>query len=887
MVQMLGDFDGNVRRDVVSELVSLGVASAQQIQKSLLPQLFAGGEPLPVISDAVTALTNLVEYSDDLDTSPQQMLHSKHTATITALLEQADPGTRLLAFICFGSPNFQHNANERNGIPARKAALLVCARLRSSSEPVPIFANSSVENIGTNQQKVRGDYCYTVALNTLISNTLGETAVCWVSSTMDLLKFKSFLIHQVSANAFLSLSSESQKSIFEELITDPNYVLHAQVFEVILLVSGTPLNSCIDGINTYIEKNIVNAPSKCKIPPFVKALAMKVYRHICDQFPSLGSVVILCDALFALPSPTVIHEIILALQTVTSPDKEKRSSPEEFSALVRIVNNSLGIDMHFIATEALNAIGNLDSSCVNARQIPLEDILLRSFGSVRQACIYMVDKHPHLFKENIQPLCELFKASGELKSCYIRSAAVATLACMSRRGFADDIVNIVTNGYLNAANHPYYVIEAAIRILSLVPPTAVTSEAKQQVYQNLHHRSHRVTVAVIDAIGFFGEEIILDDEKMKHFAACLSHDDSEIRSATQNSLERMKKRITGDIHLTSGVESLFVGFVTSEEYFKRLAAVHLLKFYGTPAMIKLHEVVCVLLVDPTACVKIEILQALREFIGNQTLYQLLSATFIESMEQKETRSNEDNQVLRETYRLLRCDETVARDVSKFAQQSLNLYFEDVQVKKQAVLLLALVDDLDSENVQSLVDMLKTSDAKILTEVANIFARAGLPLVRLIPKMFGYMKGEHPTVKRKLLRFIGPFKEQVRDEYVQLYHHIITMTTDTDSIVRKKAAELLTMVACSLPVDLPDGLTTTVTTAIIEALVEINLDRNSFVRREAAVSLSEIGTFQPQFIPLIHKKLLKVDDDPFSNILIWRLFSFRWGTLIEKQSKLSK
>jgi len=203
------------------------------------------------------------------------------------------------------------------------------------------------------------------------------------------------------------------------------------------------------------------------------------------------------------------------------------------------------------------------------------------------------------------------------------------------------------------------------------------------------------------------------------------------------------------------------------------------------------------------------------------------------------------------------------------------------------LLLALVDDLDSENVQSLVDMLKTSDAKILTEVANIFARAGLPLVRLIPKMFGYMKGEHPTVKRKLLRFIGPFKEQVRDEYVQLYHHIITMTTDTDSIVRKKAAELLTMVACSLPVDLPDGLTTTVTTAIIEALVEINLDRNSFVRREAAVSLSEIGTFQPQFIPLIHKKLLKVDDDPFSNILIWRLFSFRWGTLIEKQSKLSK
>ena len=950
MVQMLGDFDGNVRREVVSELVSLGIQSSQQIEKSLLSRVFEFGDPLPVISTAVTALTNLVEYSDDLDTSPQQMLHSKHTSTITALLEQSDPGTRLLAYICFGSPNFQHNANEDNGIPARKAALHVCARLRSSCEKDPIFASSSIENLGTSQQKIRGDYCYTVALNSLITESLGETAVCWVSSVMDLLKFKSFLIHKVSALSFSSLhSEESRKSIFQEFLSDNNYVIHAQIFEVLLLVHGNELLSCIDILHEYIRKNIIspqqpqtttglrnsgsgNSGNNDKIiPPFVKVLALKVYNHICKIFPSDVSLNVICDTILSFPPPSVIDQAVLALQTITT-NGIKRSSQEEFLSIVKIITNFLYIDMHFIASEALKAIGNLSPDCIDPSKIPIIDILIKSFGSVRQSCIYMIDKHPLLFKSKISNICELFKHQDQnsLNSCYIRSSAVSTLACMSRRGLSEEIISeIITNNYLNSSKYPYYVIESAARTISLIPFENVSLTAKEKIFENLNHKSHRVIISIIDALGYFGEDLILTNtKKLCKFAQFLSHEDSEIRSATQNAFERMKIRILNNnnnnnnninnnstsvcisnnnnnnssnssvsdenkflfddfIQLNQDIEDLFVTFVSSESYYQRMAAVHLFKFFGTNVMIKLHEIISVLLVDPTPCIRIEILQCLREFIGNSELYSRISQTFIELIEQKGSRTPADSQVLRETYRTLRCDKMVANDVSKYAQASLNLYFEDIQVKKQAVLLLSSIDKLDSENVQSLVDMLKTNDAKILTEVANIFARSGISIVRLIPKMFGYMKGEHPTIKRKLLRFISPFKDQVKDEYVQLYHHIITMTTDTDSIVRKKAAELLTMVACSLPVDLPDGLTNTVTNAIIEALVEINLDRNSFVRREAAVSLSEIGTFQPQFIPLIHRKLLKIDDDPFSNILIWRLFSFRWGSLIEKQVKSSK
>lgn len=394
-----------------------------------------------------------------------------------------------------------------------------------------------------------------------------------------------------------------------------------------------------------------------------------------------------------------------------------------------------------------------------------------------------------------------------------------------------------------------------------------------------------MTVAVIDALGHFGHPFILDDTRMSRLAACLRHDDSEIRSATSNALGRLQP-LLGDLlnHTTPRVDQLFGEFANSGTYYHRLAAVRLLTFYQGPVLKQHHDVLSSLLQDSDSSVRIELLRALRPVIAQRDLFALLKGTLVELIEQKNSRSGLESQSLREVFRLVRCDEHAAREMAPFAHQSLNLYFEDVQVKKQAVLLLALIDQLNGENVQSLVDMLKTSDAKILTEVANTFCRAGLPLVRLIPKMFGYMKGEHPTVKRKLLRFIAPFKDEVRDEYVQLYHQIITMTTDSDSVIRKKAAELLAMVACSLPSDLPDGLTNTVTNAIIEALVEICLDRNSFVRRESALSLSEIGASQPQFIAAIHRKLLKSDEDPFSNILVWRLFSFRWGVLIEKQSR---
>ena len=887
MIHMLGDNDGIVRREVVSTMVNLGVSATQQIQHPLISKLFSNSDPLPVISDAITALSNLIDYSDDQDTSPQHMLHNKHTMTITALLEQADPGSRILGYICFGSPNFKHNANEIDGIPARKAALHVCAKLRSASNPPPIFASSFIQNKG-NQEKVIGDYCYTVALNSLITDSLGEIAVAWVSSTMDLLKFKKYLMYQVSALAFISLSEELREKIFNELLEETNYIIHSQTFESLILVDGNEISSCINGIIKYIDNNIIQKTSSSKnIPSFIQKQAMKFYGHICKILPNIVSLQFICDVLISNPPPEVIEEALVALEYVSKNKDHNNDTINDFESLLNVVQSMLNSQMHYISTEGIKAIGRLNPSIINSSRIPLLEIINNGSGSVRQAIVYLVDTLPLLFKDHIKDLCKLFTSNENRRACFIRSSAVGALSCLSRRGLGKEVVDrIVLKKYIDI-NNPFYIVESAIRVLSLVPPSFITDDAITQIFNVLNHNSNRVTVAAIDAFGFFGDSIINNDERMTQFCRQLAHSDSEIRSATINALDRLKSRVNEESLLNlsnnNNVDSLFKEFVLNgEQYYQRSAASYLFKFYGTNSMIKHHEILSKLILDPVCCVKLEILRILRDYIGNQELFQLLRPSFVELMDHKGARSGGDSQVLREVYRVLRCDKTVANETSSFAQKSLNLYFEDVNVKKQAVLLLASVDKLGNEDVQSLVDMIKTKDPKILTEVTNVFARAGAPFVRLIPKMFVYLKNEHITVKRRLLRFIPLFIDEVTDDYVQLYRNIIDMSTDSDSVVRKKAAELLKNVACALPSDLEIGLKNNVLTSIIDALVELNIDKNSYVRREASVSLSDIGSAIPDTIPIIHRKILKTDDDPFTNILIWRLFSFRWGKLIEKK-----
>ena len=77
-----------------------------------------------------------------------------------------------------------------------------------------------------------------------------------------------------------------------------------------------------------------------------------------------------------------------------------------------------------------------------------------------------------------------------------------------------------------------------------------------------------------------------------------------------------------------------------------------------------------------------------------------------------------------------------------------------------------------------------------------------------------------------------------------------MVKDVDAPVRRKAAELLADVACSMGVEHMDKVNT-----IISNLITMNLDRNSFVRHEAAISLSEIGASMPSVVDQILKKLL--------------------------------
>lgn len=905
MLKILADQDGLVRREVVSTLVELGLLSAQQIRQPLLCNLFPDGDALPVISEAIKQMTVFAESNDELGREPQQMLHSKHFSTITALLEQPDPGTRLLGYLCFGSPNFEHNDDEQNGIPARKAALHVCATFKMASAPTPIFAGEagSIKTSGDNisdhaedstlsklaNSKIRGDYYYTVGLNTLLSNTLGENAVCWVSSVMDLLKFKRYLFLKVSSQAFMAMPNELKSSTVDELLADANYVIHSESFRTILMVNqAEDLLLCVPSLSNYVEKNICNSSMRLvkgtpqfTIPVFVQVLGLQVYAHIAQHYPQQISLALLKNIILQHKSAQVIDQALIILNNVIA-HPQRVATTQDFDLLLTVLQFTKDSSLHFVGVQILKALGALPASVIDPTAVPIINLLQHPNAAIRHGCVTLIDTHKTLFGLYIPKICELFSLA-EPGACFIRGSAIGALSCLSRRGLATQVVEEISKWlYIPQA---YSSVEAAIRVLSLVPPKAVPSKTLEKLAQVFSHKSHRVTVAVIDCLANFGEFLLSHQGLLVQLFQHISNPDSEIRSALENSLQKISVDLKDYPRVVSTeVQRLVQKLAGAEQYYERLGVVHILDFFGVNAMISHHGLVSQLILDPEACVRLEILRRLRQHISSRELYGLLRPSVVQLLEDK-TRSGIDAQVHREAFRMLRCDMHSATDTMSYARHALNRYFEDIQVKKQAALLLGFVDQLNEDStIQALVDMLKTGDAKILTEVANIFSRIGLPIVRIVPKMLGLMKGEHPTIKRKLLRFIQPFKDKVTDDYVVNYMHIITMANDTDSVVRKKAAELLTMVSCSLPSDLPEAVTNNFLNAIIDCLVTLNLDRNSFVRREAAISLSEIGSVHPQFIAQVHRKLLKIDDDPFSNILVWRLLSFRWGILIEKLNK---
>src|SRR3990167_488424 len=106
-------------------------------------------------------------------------------------------------------------------------------------------------------------YISTVAINTLLTNTLGSKAVCWVSSIIGLLKYKKNILNKVCADAFIQLPTGELKAfIFSEFLKEKEYAVHSQLFDFVQLIEGQHLIDLIGPLNKYIEKHIFNNEQK-------------------------------------------------------------------------------------------------------------------------------------------------------------------------------------------------------------------------------------------------------------------------------------------------------------------------------------------------------------------------------------------------------------------------------------------------------------------------------------------------------------------------------------------------------------------------------------------------------------------------------------------------
>eukprot|EP01095_Lingulamoeba_sp_RSL-Kostka_P016589 TRINITY_DN8162_c0_g1_i1.p1 TRINITY_DN8162_c0_g1~~TRINITY_DN8162_c0_g1_i1.p1 ORF type:complete len:122 (-),score=43.46 TRINITY_DN8162_c0_g1_i1:219-584(-) len=77
------------------------------------------------------------------------------------------------------------------------------------------------------------------------------------------------------------------------------------------------------------------------------------------------------------------------------------------------------------------------------------------------------------------------------------------------------------------------------------------------------------------------------------------------------------------------------------------------------------------------------------------------------------------------------------------------------------------------------------------------------------------------------------------------------------------------------------------TTITRILIHMTKDKSGLARKEGSNSLSNVGKIAPSLIPHILTTLFVFEDDPQASILVWRLFSFRWGILVAKQKTKKK
>lgn len=153
----------------------------KELDSKNLRIMFPRGNEIKVIQDAVKTLLQLtVVKNRSFSENSFYMLYYKHFAAITALLEQPDYGSRLLGFICFGFDNFVDSDDPISGFSSQRAGYYICDRLVVFGSSSLIF-NKSLPQLQShlmdqNQSpNLRGDYYFTILLNSILSQVLGSS----------------------------------------------------------------------------------------------------------------------------------------------------------------------------------------------------------------------------------------------------------------------------------------------------------------------------------------------------------------------------------------------------------------------------------------------------------------------------------------------------------------------------------------------------------------------------------------------------------------------------------------------------------------------------------------------------------------------------------------
>jgi hypothetical protein len=270
------------------------------------------------------------------------------------------------------------------------------------------------------------------------------------------------------------------------------------------------------------------------------------------------------------------------------------------------------------------------------------------------------------------------------------------------------------------------------------------------------------------------------------------------------------------------------------------------------------------------------------------LFSLFSSTVIKLL------SDKNPKIQREALNFLALLSPISEETIQSATQILCRQVDSLKPRVAALLLLSSANQLTDQLTANLFDLIYRSVKELHVDIFPYLMQAGYPFARLIPKIISYFDekvDQSASIKRKLIAILENQQVRLSDDYQEMHPSITAMVSDSDTIVRSKAADIIVLFTRKFKQIIKQTNDEKISDEIMgilkrftEVLVAKSSDGNSMVRKKIVNSLSEIGEEFPKFQELILNLMFSGDTEPSISILLWKLFSYRWGIFIKKPQR---